>query len=97
MTQPPIGMPPQINPAKVAEAHPVDPGNALVVAGRRPQCVWVAVQGQDAEGPVLVLTIRTDTTTFTLRLSRDNAEAFGSYVSAEARKLSPLLVPGPLG
>lgn len=86
----------QVNPTEVAQAHIVDPGNVFVLSGPRSDVTVVMAEAQDEHGPLLVATIRTGTTTLTLKLSREQAERIGAAFTGSAGAMTDLVIPAGL-
>lgn len=80
----------QANGTPQQHTPPVDPGNTLLT--EVPAMISVA-QAAGPQGPRVILTIRTPSTTTTVLLNRDDALSWARVIRAEAQGISPLILP----
>jgi hypothetical protein len=81
-----------VNPNELAAQHPVDPGNPFILGGPRAPVTCVATPASDGEGVCVLVTFRAGGATFSMRISREHAAAFGQYLIDQAAAASPLHV-----
>ena len=78
-------------PQQFGDVPPLDPGNHLLSPT---PALWTTVVAQPAQGPKVLFTIRTPSTTLSLLLDKLDAERMSDDLARAAAGMSGLFVPG---